>query len=260
MKGKVLSVLPTLRDGPERDIEFVEVQIGLGKPTLAGVKKGTFHVGQEVDVPFQLLGRDGDSILMAMAEELYANGESDCEEVDCPELDHPRLHPLNYKLNNDDGGIKAGYLQKIWHSMWELGKFDVRPRFVYYFLDLPTTDGDLWDIVGLGYLISEYNWRVEHETAAEAEYRARENRLMGVRAAAKVRRAQGWDTEDVILDQASVILELEPELLNNNSRLADRILERIPELQDELQMYTDFGVSKQWVRKVIARLKRQGRL
>lgn len=260
MKGKVLGIFPTLRDDPERDMEFVELQIGLGKPTLAGVKKGAFRIGQVVEVPYQLLGRDGDDILIGMARELYEHGQSDVEEVDCPELDGARLHPLNYRLNEDDGGLKAGYLQKIWHTMSELGKFDVRPGFVFYFLNIPATDGALWEIVSLGHLISEYQWRIEHEAAAEAEYRARENRRRGSAMGARERRLQGAASTDAVLEVARLVLDARPSLARNDSQLALRVLDVIADQQIEFGWHKGVNIQHQQVRKIIAKLRRGGRL
>ncbi|MDF1805269.1 hypothetical protein [Hyphomonas sp.] len=260
MKGVVVSIVPALRQTEGGDVQLVRVRVGLGQPVTVGVAKGKFKVGQEIDLPYEFLGRDGESILIGMAAELYKHGKSNLQQVAGPEAEDFRVHPIDYSVVADASPIASGYLTKIWHEMTRLGYFDVRPDFCFYHLKEPSEPNDAQALVSLGVLIAEYQWRVEHESAAQAEYAARQNRLRGAQAAAALRKAGGEDTVEVVHQCASVVLANQPELYRNNSRLAGAVLNYIQLNRDEGMEFDGFDASHQWVRKIVSKLKRQGRL
>ena len=261
MKAVILNFIPLLSEELEAKAQYqlAYVQMGLSEPRIVGVEKGKFSIGDEVDLSAEALERDADGLLISMAEELYKNGRSECVIVEDEDFGE-RSEPLNYEVYRDCPKDRSEYLSHIWKVMKEIGRFDVKENFQYYCLNYPENVFEIHRVFELGYLVSEYRWRLAHERAAQESYEASRYRLVGLAAASQARTEQGRRTSNLLFNLARLAIEREPKRRWTRKSLAEHVLE-MARIEAEANFEDpELEISSTRARKLIGEFVASGKL
>lgn len=252
MKGTIVQIFPSL-PGMEQT-EVARVKIGLSEGKLVGIPSGEHRVGDEISLNYNFVGPESEGTLWAMALDLQKKGKFQFANST------QQGRPLAYVPSEGLLDFEGAYLQRIWRLMDALGATQVTSDGISYTLNIPTEDYKAYDIFELGYVISDYYWKLSHEEAARAEYRAKENRMNGVRAGTGAVQLRARERRNLIAGHAEDLLAQRPSLKTNLSKLAVEVLSK--ENKDSLSagQESELPIKPQRVRKVLRELIDKGRI
>lgn len=216
MKAKILQIFPPYTE--TSSVEWASVAIGLSEGKLVGLPKGEYSVGDEVDLPPEFVGPEADGVLTFMTLELNRSGVFSVSEA--PHLFGPDSSiAVTYTPSPEKDETTQAYLIKIFDLMRKLGDLRVSERGVGYSFN-EASEWSAFDLLELGYLIADYEWKQRHELSALKGSELTENQKFGLRLATNERRKKGSESRRLIREAADRLLFVDPSLMRNQSELA----------------------------------------
>jgi hypothetical protein len=219
MRAKIQQIYPPFSEA--MPFEWASVAIGLSEAKVVGLPKGQYSVGDEIQLTPDFLGVEADGLLTAMALELYVSGAFSVS--DAPTLfGHDAKIATGYSPSEFHDETKQAYLSKIFELMSTVGDLQIYDDGVGYSLGA-ATEWNAFELVELGHLIADFQWKQRHEASALKGGELTENQKFGLRIASQERRRIGSETRRLVREIADRLLFGDPGLRRNRSELARRI-------------------------------------